>query len=371
MDPGFNVFYLISDYYYRETFHNDIIAALLSPDEKHGEGDQFINLFIDMINKAGSKKGIEIKKEEEYKGCSVEKEYSTNDGELAGRIDILIKGNKHCIVIENKLNNAPDTYRQLPKYYADLKASGFEVDAFVYMPLDPNKKPDKNGWSKEEIEFIEKKLVIIPAYSYSNDNSSNYTNLIENWLIPAEKKSTNDEAKFIIRQYKTLLNNLTIDIMDNSEIIDILSCENNFETTLMILEVNYSFIEKVRNDFLNDLSLALGQDYQTNFDNPRCIEITKNGYDSWKYIIEIYPRNNQYWRFMQYSGEDSLLDRVAPMWEKPASKEQPFGWDYFEGGLSDWTTPSTLRKMRDKSFVQLIKNEIIEAFSVIDKGLPK
>ena len=38
MATGFNVFYLISDYYYRETFHSDIIAALLSPKERHGEG---------------------------------------------------------------------------------------------------------------------------------------------------------------------------------------------------------------------------------------------------------------------------------------------------------------------------------------------
>ena len=30
METGFNLFYLISDHYYRETFHSDIIAALLS-----------------------------------------------------------------------------------------------------------------------------------------------------------------------------------------------------------------------------------------------------------------------------------------------------------------------------------------------------
>ena len=51
MDAGFNVFYLISDYYYRETFHGDILYALFSPQEKHGEGTLFVELFIDMINK--------------------------------------------------------------------------------------------------------------------------------------------------------------------------------------------------------------------------------------------------------------------------------------------------------------------------------
>ena len=90
MDPGFNVFHLISDYYYRETFHGDIIAALLSPDEKHGEGNLYVNLFIDMINR---KK--QLVDEQYYVDCKVVKEHSTNDGELTGRIDILIMGNKH------------------------------------------------------------------------------------------------------------------------------------------------------------------------------------------------------------------------------------------------------------------------------------
>ena len=190
MDPGFNVFYLISDYYYRETFHGDIIAALLSPDEKHGEGNLYIDLFIDMINE---KK--QLVNSQYYQTPKVNKEFSTYDGELSGRIDIMIEGDKHCIVVENKLNNAPDTYRQLPKYYADLKDAGFTVDAFVYMPLDPSKEPNDLDWSYEEKKYIDSHLVIIPAFK---DGS---TNLINDWLIPAEERSTNEDAKFIIRQY--------------------------------------------------------------------------------------------------------------------------------------------------------------------------
>lgn len=49
METGFNLFYLISDHYYRETFHSDIIAALLSPKEKHGGGNLYLDLFLDMI----------------------------------------------------------------------------------------------------------------------------------------------------------------------------------------------------------------------------------------------------------------------------------------------------------------------------------
>ena len=105
METGFNLFYLISDHYYRETFHSDIIAALLSPNEKHGGENLYLDLFLDMI-------GVD---KAPYKNAKVCKEYGTNDGTLGGRIDIFIEGeNKHCVVIENKLNNAGDTCRQLP-----------------------------------------------------------------------------------------------------------------------------------------------------------------------------------------------------------------------------------------------------------------
>ena len=83
METGFNLFYLISDHYYRETFHSDIIAALLSPKEKHGGGNLYLDLFLDMI-------GID---KSNYQDAKVpKKEYGTNDGTLRGLIDIFIKG---------------------------------------------------------------------------------------------------------------------------------------------------------------------------------------------------------------------------------------------------------------------------------------
>jgi hypothetical protein len=138
METGFNLFYLISDHYYRETFHSDIIAALLSPKEKHGGGNLYLNLFLDMI-------GVD---KSNYQDAKVHKEYGTNDGTLGGRIDIFIEGgNKHCVVVENKLNNAGDTYKQLPKYYHYLDNNKYNIDKFVYLPLNPYKTPDKSDWS--------------------------------------------------------------------------------------------------------------------------------------------------------------------------------------------------------------------------------
>lgn len=198
METGFNLFYLISDHYYRETFHSDIIAALLSPTEKHGGGNLYLNLFLDMIgvNKAP------------YKNAKVYKEYGTNDGTLGGRIDIFIEGeDKHCVVVENKLNNAGDTYRQLPKYYHYLDNNNYTIDKFVYLPLNPYKTPDKSDWSDEERDFIDGKLIILPAFFEGSPN------LIDNWLEIARKKTEDEDARFIIKQYITVLHNLTNSIM--------------------------------------------------------------------------------------------------------------------------------------------------------------
>lgn len=49
---GFNVFVLISDKYYRENYHSDIIKAFLNPQENHGQGCLFLNVLIDMLNKS-------------------------------------------------------------------------------------------------------------------------------------------------------------------------------------------------------------------------------------------------------------------------------------------------------------------------------
>ena len=228
MDTGFNVFYLVSDYYYRETFHGDILYALLSPQEKHGEGTLFVDLFIDMINL-----DEEVKKY--YSIVTVKREYGTNDGNDAGRIDLLIVGeDNHCIVVENKLNNASDTYRQLPKYRKDLKNKGYKIDAFAYIPLNPYKRPDTSDWSDDEKKAIEDKLVVIPAYEIG------HTNLIDNWLSPAENKTQNEDARFVIIHYKKLLKNLTIDVMDTNileKFYSILLQEDNLKTAQSIRDM--------------------------------------------------------------------------------------------------------------------------------------
>ena len=106
-DVSFNIFTMISDKYHLENMHTDIIKCFLDPKEGHNEGYKFLFLFIDMINAIG-KEGININKDL-YVNAKVESQYPVDCNGEKGFIDIFISGDKHCIIFENKINNASDT----------------------------------------------------------------------------------------------------------------------------------------------------------------------------------------------------------------------------------------------------------------------
>ena len=324
METGFNLFYLISDYYYRETFHSDIIAALLDPCEKHGNNNCYTNLFIDMINKKSKEKlSKELINKDFYTAPIISKEFPTNDGTMQGRVDIFIEGNipdekgkKHCVVIENKLNNAGDTEQQLPKYSRDLETRNFEIDAYIYMPLDPNKEPNKTDWGNMRND-IEKKLVIIPAYKPDE------VNIIDNWLKPALDKSEGD-ASFVIQQYIRVLNNLTIDIMDNQEIIKVLVKEDNIETTLEILNSQRDIYKEIRKGYIKKVLTAIAQEVGLKLDDSiDSIIIFKGKNDIYSFVLSGF---NSY---VSYGVQCSkMISDVEEIWKGRSNPEYPFGWQY-------------------------------------------
>ena len=196
-DPGYNIFHLFSDFYYRENFHSDIIKSLLDCSEKHNEGNKFLRQFILLL-----KKFIPTISELDYYNSIVTRE--------EGRIDILIKNKKFgkAIIIENKINDAKDQDRQLPEYYNKL-SDNFTVDAIVYLSLYGNKKPSVQYWEESEKEQLSKIIIELGAYSGSEND------LYNGWLRHCESIATNVDALFVIRQYRKLINEIGGTIMDN------------------------------------------------------------------------------------------------------------------------------------------------------------
>jgi len=197
-----NVFTIASDLYYRENFHSDIISAFLDPSYNHNMGPTCLYAFIEMLNNFFGNKICINKKD--YREASVKRE--------SNRIDILIQSEsnkaKHCIIIENKMNNAVDMKRQIPRYFDLMVKQGFIVDAIVYIPLEDSKTPNQSSWTKTDKTNVNPRLVILPAYSEVNS-----PNLVEDWIQKCILLTKNIDCISIFSQYAELIKKLNHDIM--------------------------------------------------------------------------------------------------------------------------------------------------------------
>lgn len=244
----FNVFTIASELYYRENFHSDIIKAFLDPMENHNEGTTFLYAFFDFIND-NFKNKVCISKQN-YTSAKVERE--------TGKIDILISSevSKHCIVIENKMNNAVDMQRQLPRYYDFMTGLGYSIDAIVYLPLDANKRPDQSTWTETDKLHVLPLLCPVPAYQKKG------INLVNGWLEPCTLKTKNLDCVSVLRQYSELIKILSKNIMDNvilEKFYNTLLEGDNFQTAKSIRNM-FNAIPAYMKDRISEQLKASGCD---------------------------------------------------------------------------------------------------------------
>ena len=129
---NFNIFDIITDKWKKENLHSEILKFLLENYEV------FFNNFLELIN---------IKDKKEYLNAEI-----TNE---EARIDILIKSEKKAIIVENKINWAPDQNEQLARYYEKIKnghngEQEREVEKIIYIVPSKDKNPDEQTFGKDE-----------------------------------------------------------------------------------------------------------------------------------------------------------------------------------------------------------------------------
>ena len=150
----FNIFTEISDIYWRENLHSNILKIILDPNTPviSNRNPKYLNLlittFIGNVN-------IEFSSDME-----VTIEEPTDDG----RIDIFIKNfsNNNVIIIENKINNATDMPNQLARYYEYIKKRKENLIAILYLPLF-NKQPPFEYYD-ENYHNINEMIVLIKDF---------------------------------------------------------------------------------------------------------------------------------------------------------------------------------------------------------------
>lgn len=252
---SFNIFFIVSDNYKKEKFHSEIIAYFLKPEEKHKLGYLGIDLFIQMLKTVGNDLKIE---KAHYKNAKVILEYPCKEQSDSNTryIDILIKGDGHCIIIENKMNQAPDMFRQIPSYIRSLEKENTEVDAAVYLQLDNIQTPNTEDWNDDDFQLL-KRIITIPAYKHDS------INLVNNWL--KELITNSFSLNTDLNVYSTLIQyiNLIINLSNNN--MDSLALKKFYE----FLKENDNY-EKVKSliELSNDLPKYLAKSIFDEFNNP-------------------------------------------------------------------------------------------------------
>ncbi|MGN0855853.1 MAG: PD-(D/E)XK nuclease family protein [Candidatus Spyradenecus sp.] len=227
---GFNAFALVSNTYYKENFHSDILAAILNPLSEHGEGVLFLKQFLTFIADVAMGKG---KKELAKAIASLYVDEQVRVVREEGRIDIKIEAETWAIIIENKINGAGDMPRQIPRYIEDIEKSKKDVKAVVYLTLSEEKEPNKNEWKDGDAQKVDP--LLIPIIGFSEDAS--IKNLVVGWLQPCQLSAKQFETRAVFAQYERLIKHQTGETMDNNELKEIINAIGK-------LKINYSDLLK-------------------------------------------------------------------------------------------------------------------------------
>jgi hypothetical protein len=244
VDLGFNLFAIVSDLYYRENFHSDVLRAILDPAGGHKEQAKYLHLFLQFIRSHGANVVMS-----DYSNSQVVRE--------EGRIDILIKDDtsRKAVIIENKINGAPDMHRQLPRYLEIVTGDDYTCDTIIYLRLNGQAGPDTTGWSQAERQRVKALLTIIQAYTETPND------LLNGWIWPCQKASLNQDANHILRQYAELIKKLGSNIMNKPVMDDfykLIMQAENYRTALslkaMLDDLIQYRVEKLISHFQNDLA---------------------------------------------------------------------------------------------------------------------
>ncbi|WP_245580718.1 PD-(D/E)XK nuclease family protein [Brachyspira alvinipulli] len=282
-DCPFNIFELISDTYYKENFHSDIIAKLL-------EHETVLKYFLDFIDVDTSK-------------------YLNNDYSVVreeNKIDILIKSGINCIIIENKLRWAKDMNEQLSRYYNNCLKKNLEVDKIVYLSPDTLKQP-----TSQSIKDIPKEKIKI-IYGYDGEDEDFYTKVIENSLNDFIENNEAKEWILLADHYLKILRETGVTKMDK--------LTQDFYKEIINNTDEYEKIKLIV-DMYNNLIVTRINNLVSRFKGDKCKECFYRDFESKKrglnYAIAIYAYND-YYKFNLFSRSENTGDdpKLIKKWEK-------------------------------------------------------
>lgn len=328
----FNIFELISDIYYRENFHSDIIAKLF-------ENEIILKNFLDFI-------GVDKSKYENYE---VEREES--------KIDILIKTEKNCIIVENKLNWAVDMPEQLFRYYNECKNNKkLEVDKIVYLSPNSWKQPEE-----QSIKEIPKEL-IKTIIGYDGENNDFYTMVLQKSLEEMNNKEPK-EWRLLLEHYLKILRQTGETKMDKltKEFYDKIVNDGKEYEKIELIATMYNDLTKTR---INNLASTFSGENYNNECFYRDFYSEKRGLN---YAIDIYANDYKYSYLQLFSREEGTATDDNPKstkkWEQDnkdieawLKKHKLFDGFYFD----DWRWTKDFKFPEEEKALYEFAKKLIE-----------
>lgn len=313
----FNIFDIITDKWKKENFHSEILKFLLENYEV------FFNNFLELIN---------IKDKKEYLNAEI-----TNE---EARIDILIKSEKKAIIVENKINWAPDQIEQLARYYEKIKnghngEQEREVEKIVYITPSNNKEPDEQTFGKDEKikKEIKDKDRFTPITGFDGS---------KNDLVSCLEKSR-DKLKENLEKTKNNLDsedfnklffiNHYIEILKRTGVGDMSTIKSNFSKEIIekykngdnIFEKLNYIIEMCsddKNKLVPNLPAKIQNDYIISELSNRNINMSASGYNDgegddkyyyWQYDYTYGSGKNAKW-FTLYIATYTISEAILGLW---------------------------------------------------------
>lgn len=222
-DESFNIFKICGVNHY-ENSHSSIIAELLNNNGSHNFKNKFLEEFILVLK---NKKLFDYGFDFSFKNVNVHTEYPTKDG----RIDILIRNDYQCIIIENKIY-ASDQFEQLKRYDLFGRENYVNQYQLIYLTLWGNEADDQSGGGV-------------------NYKKISYQETIIEWLercveVSARSPIIRETIIQYINHIKYLTNNNNNAKM-NEELIEYLGKAENIESAFSIAEN----LTNVKNNIIN------------------------------------------------------------------------------------------------------------------------
>lgn len=358
---NFNIFSVLNLSTKEVRLHSAFLAELLNPDGDHGLGNQFLEAFLSIIIQQ-VKPGFEF----DIKSAKVSKEFYIGpisaDYTEGGQIDLLIRDDKnHAIVIENKIY-AGDEQKQLLRYdnYAK-KNKTIESYILLYLTLNGDEASEYSTCNQVEYQRI----------SYRKD--------IHSWLQKCISiAALHPIVRETIRQYITNLNDILSNMEQNnlSNMLNILTSEDNVLTTIDILTQNFEIQKKIRENFIKKIS-DICENLGFNFECDDGVKTVSN--ESW---IKIYEEETKDVQFRigvhKHTTEDGFRMCFVSLTRKSVKEEYkfwpngnytkayPLGWVYLwsetgepkSGDWWRWDDWLTLRDMANGKMLRFINKQL-------------